>query len=176
MLVCIAAYNIWQAYTQSKILFIVKDRDRNWMYLKKRTIVFGDSKSVPVWMCLHRVWEALAVGSEMVERKLWWFSICRNYNKCKKCNQDVFSQCFLHRDREFSTKAEAALGIRADIFQVWRQMFIRMGYLRGFHSLWLHHRQLNTANPWNRSLHNQWCHSTVRQLTMTGRSWDVLSK
>lgn len=109
---------MWQAYTQSKVLFFtMKDKDRNRLnVLKEENNCLWNSNSVLRWFYLHRVWEAFAVGSETVERKVSWFNICRNYNKCKKCNRNVFSQCFLHKDGELRRKAKAALGIREDIF------------------------------------------------------------
>lgn len=103
-------------YTEQNTFLLWKTKTETvWMYLKKRTIVWN-SKSVLHWFYLHQVWEAFAVGSDTVERKVSWFNIWRYYNKCKKCNRNVFSQCFLHKDRELRRKARAALGIREDIF------------------------------------------------------------
>lgn len=166
---------MWQAYTQSKVpFFIMKDKDRNRLnVLKEENNCLWNSNSVLRWFYLHRVWEAFAVGSETVERKVSWFNICRNYNKCKKCNRNVFSQCFLHKDRELRRKPRQLWGLEKIFFQVWRQMFLRLWYLPVLHSFWLYHHQLDTANPRNSSLNNQLCHSTIIQLTRPWCSWDM---
>lgn len=104
-------------YTEQNTFFIIKDKDRNSLNVpKEKNNCLWNSKSVLRWFYLRRVWEAFAVGSDTVDRKVLWFNIWRNYNKCKKCNRNVFSQCFLHKDRELRRKAKAALGIREDIF------------------------------------------------------------